>query len=78
MRDKILDKFPDESFLFADELDEAVIGVYNNKVVYSMRKCIDIMSDIMESEQDAIEYLEYNTFNAYVGDQTPIFVDDLY
>lgn len=29
------------------------------------------------SEDEAIDYAEYNTFNAYVGEQTPIWVDDL-
>jgi hypothetical protein len=26
-------------------------------------------------EIDAIEYLEYNTGNAYVGEKTPIFIE---
>ncbi len=29
------------------------------------------------SYEDAIDYLEYNTFNAYVGENTPLWVDDL-
>ena len=29
------------------------------------------------SEEDAIEYAEYNTFNAYVGEKTPLWVDDM-
>ena len=29
------------------------------------------------SEEDAMEYAEYNTFNAYVGEKTPLWVDDL-
>ena len=28
------------------------------------------------SADEAIEYAEYNTFNSYVGEQTPIWVDD--
>jgi len=28
------------------------------------------------SVDDAIEYLEYNTWNAYVGDFTPLYVND--
>jgi hypothetical protein len=28
------------------------------------------------SDEDAIEYLEYNTFSAYVGEQTPIYIED--
>jgi hypothetical protein len=27
------------------------------------------------SYEDAIEYLEYNTWNAYVGLHTPIYID---
>ena len=27
------------------------------------------------SYEDSVEYLEYNTFSAYVGDKTPIYVD---
>jgi hypothetical protein len=29
-----------------------------------------------DSELDAIDYLEYNTFNAYIGEKTPIWVED--
>jgi hypothetical protein len=27
------------------------------------------------TEEDAWEFLEYNCFNAYVGEQTPIFIN---
>lgn len=77
MRDKILESYDD--VLFADGFDDAIIGFEPNmyKVVYSRRKCVDILvqNDDM-SEEDAIDYLEYNTFNAYVGDNTPLWVDD--
>ena len=46
------------------------------KVVYSRNKVIEILMEDM-SEEDAVEYAEYNTFNAYVGDNTPLWVDDL-
>ena len=68
MRDKILESYDD--VLFADGFDDAIIGFEPNmyKVVYSRREDM--------SEEDAIDYLEYNTFNAYVGDNTPLWVDD--
>jgi hypothetical protein len=28
-------------------------------------------------DEEAIEYLEYNTFSAYVGEKTPLFIDVL-
>jgi|LauGreDrversion4_2_1035121.scaffolds.fasta_scaffold870229_2 hypothetical protein len=77
MRDKILESY--DEVLFADGFDDAIIGFEPNmwKVVYSRRKCVDILIQTEGmSEEDAIDYLEYNTFNAYVGDNTPLWVDD--
>jgi hypothetical protein len=74
----IIERYSDtEDVLFADELDEAIIGFEPNlwKVVYSRDKCVDILSKHM-SVEEAIDYLEYNTFNAYVGEKTPLWVDD--
>ena len=83
MRDKIIELYGDhteDGLLFADELDDAIIGICPStlKVVYSRNKVIEIFikKDGM-TEEDAIEHSEYNTFGAYVGKQTPIWVDDL-
>ena len=43
--------------------------------MYSRNKCVDILSQEMD-EEEAIEYLEYNTFAAMVGEKTPIWIDD--
>lgn len=69
----------DDAPLFADGFDEAIIGICPNsfKVIYSRSKCIAILcreDDI--TEEDAMDYLEYNTFNTYVGEYTPIFMED--
>jgi len=78
--------------LFADGLEEACIGhteVYqkteNNSVtkialaVYSKQKIIKLLieRDKMTGEE-AEEYAEYNIYNAYMGDNTPLFVDEGY
>ena len=72
MRQKIIDLYSD-----TDGLDDAIIGFDPNlwKVVYSRNKCIEILSTDM-SEEEAIEYLEYNTFNSYIGEKTPVWVED--
>ena len=69
-----------DDLLFADSFDGAIIGVTvdggTGRVVYNTRKMVDILlqkGDI--TEEEAWEYLEFNTFGAYVGDQTPIYVD---
>ena len=68
-----------EDVLFADGLDTAIIGFEPNlwKVVYSRNRVVDILMqrDGMGAD-DAIEFAEYNIFGAYVGDKTPLWVED--
>lgn len=76
----IYDKYPDETFLKADGLDAAVIGVDDNKMilVYSSRKVISILMDDNEmTYDDAIDHFYYNIKGAYFGEKTPLFIDDL-
>ena len=49
------------------------------KVVYDAEKMARtlVVSEGM-TYNEAWEYLEFNTFNAYVGDNTPIFVSKSY
>ena len=63
----ILEHFADtDDVLFADGFDDAIIGFDPNlwRVVYSRNRCIEILMKEGDSELDAIDYLEYNTFNA--------------
>ena len=79
-RERIIELFADtEDILFADGLDDAIIGFDQNlwKVVYSRNKCVEcLMKQDEMPEEEALEYLEYNTFNAYVGEKTPVWVED--
>ena len=79
IKDYILEQYADtDDVLFADGFDEAIIGFSPNdwRVVYSRERCIQIlMKDDDMPEEEAVDFLEYNTFNAYVGEKTPIWVD---
>ena len=78
MRDKILEYYGGtDDIVFADGLDDAIIGFDPNawKVVYSRNECIKIMVKDQMDEEEAIEYLEFNTFSAYIGDKTPIWAE---
>jgi hypothetical protein len=77
MIDQILENYYDEDFLIADGFDDAVIGVEINsmRLIYLVSKCIEILQEHM-TEEDAIEYFEYNVSSAYVGEQTPIWCYD--
>tara|TARA_R110000796_G_scaffold8939_9_gene30772 strand:- start:311 stop:598 length:288 start_codon:yes stop_codon:yes gene_type:complete len=67
--------------LMADGFEEALIGFgtrFNNPVtIYDLNKCIDILieGDGM-SQEEAIEYMDFNVLGAYVGEETPIFLGD--
>jgi len=80
MRDKITEYYSDtEPVTFADGLDEAIIGFDPNawKVVYSRTKVIELLqSRDKMTEEEAIEYAEYNIFGAYIGDATPVWAED--
>ena len=78
MIESIIERYPDESFLKADGFDEALIGVDTKsmRLVYSVSKCIKILCREM-NELDAIEYFDFNVSGAYVGEKTPIWVDDI-
>lgn len=59
-----------------DGYDEAIVGITRDgQLVYSIEKMIEICAKDGEmSDLDAIEWLEYNTFCAYVGEKTPLFI----
>ena len=65
--------------LYADGFDDAIIGIgrqFNKTiVVYDESKCLDILikRDGM-TEEEAIEFFEFNVVGAYVGEHTPIYV----
>ena len=56
--------------------DDALIGISNDgKLVYSIEKMIEIYSkEYNTTPEEAIDWLEYNTFNTFVGEMTPIWV----
>jgi hypothetical protein len=76
--ESILENYPDETFLKADGFDDAIIGFNENslRLIYSMSKCLDILMEDM-SDEDALEHFYYNVSGAYVGEQTPIWCNDL-
>jgi len=81
--EQIVEWFPDEELLSADGFEDCVIGVAYNKttstynLVYSRSKCIDVLikRDGMTFEE-AVEYFDFNVEGAYMGEKTPIWVDD--
>jgi len=73
---EIFDLYPEDEFLKADGFDDAVIGIEPNSMVliYNREKMIEILMEQDLTYEDAIEYLEFNTWNAYVGKKTPLYI----
>ena len=72
----------DPETLLADGFEDALIG-YGTRfsygvAVYSTSKCLDIL---MERDgmtyEEAMEYFTFNVTGAYVGENTPVFLEDL-
>lgn len=71
---------PEETAVIADGFDDCVIGLayqFNQPlVVYSKQKIItQLMKDM--SREDALEYFYFNIAGAYMGESTPLFMEDL-
>ena len=73
----------DNEIILADGFEDAYMGLAtqftkNPLALYDRNKCIDILvnRDGM-SEEEAEEYLQYNVEGAWVGDNTPMFLQPL-
>lgn len=80
IRERLEERFPDTEFLLADGLDEAVIGIDSKtmRVIYSKEKIIEILMERDEMERtEALEYFSFNIQGAYVGDKTPIYMEQI-
>ena len=67
-----------EGVLFCDGFEEALIGIaeqYHRTAIaiYDREKIIEILAKDM-SYEEAEEYFDYNIFQAWVGEQTPMFL----
>ena len=75
-----------DKILLADGFEDAFIGVVESfgsapKSCYNYDGCITILmeGDVMNGEpqmtyDEAVEYLEFNVTQAYVGEYTPAFI----
>jgi len=74
--EQILELYPDDTFKIADGFDDAIIGVDDNnlKIVYDIYKVIDILIKDGMTDDEAIEFYEYNIAGSYVGENTPSFI----
>ncbi len=75
--EQILEIFSEDELLKADGFDDAVIGydAVKLRLVYDVDKMRSILVDQQGMDFDeAMEYLDFNVLGAYVGEQTPLYI----
>jgi hypothetical protein len=75
----LYDNFPDETVIFFEGYDDAIVGLSlrfgrGPLVIYDREKCIECLMKDGMSHEEAEEYFEFNSFGAWVGDETPEFL----
>ena len=65
-----------EEAMFADGLDESILGIdTKGRVVYSVNKIVEtFMERDGMTNEEAIEFFDFNVDGAYVGEYTPIYI----
>lgn len=81
MIDRIIEYYEEETFLKADGFDDAIIGVEEGgdfRLIYSIKKCIDILVEQGMTDDEAWEFFDFNVRGSYVGEKTPIWCMDTF
>lgn len=69
--------------LTADGLEDAIVGLaegwfadhsHHEVVCYDYAKCVEIMVSRGLTNEEAEEWLSFNTLGAFMGDRTPVFL----
>ena len=72
----------DDEMLVWDGLDDAIVGIVSrcgmeNVFVYSVQKIAYILRDRDGMDvEEALEYLDFNIRGAFIGDRTPMLLED--
>lgn len=77
--ERLMEAGYEDVVIFSDfSYDDALIGVTeDNRAVYDFNKMVDwLMKEEDWSEEEAIEWIEYNTIRAldYMGDEAPVVI----
>jgi hypothetical protein len=79
-REELSEQYPDLLVMDPDYLDSAIMGVVTRigleAVCYSTDKVIRLlMEHDSMTEEEAIEYMEFNMKGAWMGETTPVFLE---
>jgi hypothetical protein len=72
-----VEEMVDPEAVLWNECDDAIIGVSEGKVVYGRNALIAVFVAQGMTEEDAEDWVGYNIEGAYVGEYTPLIVQEL-
>lgn len=82
MLEEIINTYPDENLLNekVNGFDDAIIGIDETsmRLIYSVKKSIEILQKDGMSYKDAEEYFSFNISGSYIGEKTPIWCEDIF
>jgi hypothetical protein len=78
---ELVERYEDNELMLMDGYNDCILGVctqFNKQPVfaYSMKRIIQKHVDNGMTIEEAIEFFEFNQAGAYVGEGTPVFIDD--
>jgi hypothetical protein len=80
-REEIAESYPDLLLLDPSSFDKAIVGVIHDfnrtAVCYSEKKVIEILMEDGMDYDDAIEYYQFNILGAWMGEWTPMYLEEL-
>ena len=75
-----IQNWSEEEILTADGFDDAIVGLARRPnlvaVAYDVNKMLEIMVDGGMTPDEAREYFEFNVVDAWMGDNTPVYIED--
>ena len=84
IRERISEMVGDEAVTLLDpeSLDEAIVGVFERcgqppVVVYDYDRLREILSMDLGSDDDAVEWIQFNIEGAWIGERTPAIMHPL-
>ena len=65
--------------MILEGFEKAIVGIQKNtnRVVYSNQIMVNILIENGMNRDEAIEYLEHNFWSSWIGENNPIYMDQM-
>ncbi len=77
--ERIINDYPESEFikLSEDGFDAAIVGTDQDgeRLIYDANAVVQVLINEGMDEEDAWDYFYYNIAGAYVGENTPVFIN---